>query len=207
MSKPYTGLATAPQHIRLEAFHGIDQETQRRVGTLVVLMAALEWRMELTLWLLTAEPLDRDRPPSTDKQPVSARLRRLEEAAAEIEDAELRTMFLDCLRIAGDLLVVRHTVVHGVPWGRSDGTAQLVRNLSTLGEARSRPTTTLIMSASALEDSADAADTVMRALVQIPGAASGMYPRELLLELGPAIQRAHSRMEQLRREVEGSPPG
>ncbi|MNV10485.1 hypothetical protein D3C71_1010140 [compost metagenome] len=129
----------------------------------------VEASAEMALWALSSEPLD-GRRPSTDKLPPSEVFKKLSAFSVTTAGgvvASIGSMIGLAVATCEDMAEVRHTVVHGRPTAPQGGLPELQRNPSWFGEQRSRPASTLALSPSDLDRSAEIASTLFMALSRI----------------------------------------
>lgn len=192
-----SGLSTAPVHRKLEAFFQIDVETQRRIGTLIVMFGMVEQGAEFALLHLKGERLVPDRIPSTDGLTALERFREIRLCADRRADASVKMLRL-IADIGTDLTVVRHTVVHGVPRGN----ANLDRNGSWFGERRKRQHARVGLTHALLDTAADVADVLFKALSGIPLAMDDEQMRSLGSMHSDRLNDARRAIAALRTETE-----
>lgn len=193
----YTGLATASASRKLEAFFGIVPELQQRVGAVVILWAMIESQVERALWTLEGEQFPAGRP-STDAKQIGDLAARLCASAKVVPDPAVATMLQAAATATAELAEVRNTIVHGIPLGQTEGRQTLARNVSFLGEARKRPTTSLQIDEALLDEIAAALDTLfmvigrVASLVALPDRVDPGFALELEAEVRATLTMAQA---------------
>lgn len=194
----WTGLSTAPPHIRLEAFFGIDVELQRRIGTFIVLWSMIETSAEHAVWALGDEKIAASRP-STDRMSISDLLKRLGALRASISNQALAKILDGLIATARHLAEIRHTVAHGRPAAPQGGASELQRNPSWFGEIRTRPATSLALSTEVLDRIAEIASTVFMGFARLtlidPNDAGSHGP---VLDLGEELNQCREDAARIR---------
>lgn len=173
----FTGLANAPVQTKLHAFFGIDEETQRQIGTFVVLFSMVEQQLEFVL-LTKSREIAVGQIPTTDRMTVSDRFKALRALAEE------EPLLLGCVEYAANLgevlMTARHTVVHGAPMEHG----RVEKNRSWFGEVRKRPFSALQIDGTILDSASMVADTLFRQLGSIGAWLSGNFDVATAMEPG-----------------------
>lgn len=139
-------------------------------------------------WTLAGEPPE-TAVRSTDKAPISELLKRLRKASDALPERDLADMLSVTAETAAHLFEIRHTIVHGRPMLSAEGGSALIRNPSWVGEARRRPTTSVILTDEILDLTADIALSVSQVVAGLSMVIVGEMPLAFALEREPEIRR------------------
>lgn len=196
-----TGLATAAPHEKIDGYFGIDVEAQRRIGTFVVMCSMLEMQVERVAICLKGqlEPGERI---WTDGKVISDLIAEATKLLGRIPQEEVREVVRLALGVAGDLLAIRHTVVHGVPIGATaESKAVLARNKSWFGEVRRREQSQVAADGEVLNHAATIADLLFRVLGCSMSALGGHWPVDLLLRETDNLRAAAARAAEMKKQA------
>lgn len=196
-----TGLATAPPHKKLDAFFGIGVETQRRIGTFVVLCSMLEMQIDHVAITLKGD-LSKAKPVWTDKLVISDMIVATTKLLDRIKHEGLREIVRQALGAAEDLLVIRHTVIHGVPLAATSTDAgALVRNKSWFGEMRRRQSSQIEMDNQLLDEATAIVDILFKTLGQSMSAIFEPVSLEILLAEREQLRAAAGRAAEMKAQA------
>lgn len=191
---------TAGAQRKLEVFFGITPETQRAVGTFMLVFSMVEQAAEVAVLALSGEALE-GRAPSTDRMMVSDLFKAIRRQIADAEDQAVRDLFASAADMGDDLAAIRHTVAHGRPFA-DEGGPVLRRNSSWFGETRRREQTTFPLSVEMLDQASAAADLLFMTLVRLAATAAQIDGfRIMALELGADLVEARQAIGQVRAQL------
>lgn len=178
-----TGLAIAPAHEKLAGYFGISIEVQRRIGTFVLMSSSLEQNIEILAWSLKPEILP-GKPIWTDKLQISQIIGEVTKMSqSKLPDSEFKNDLLSVLQACEDMLVVRHTIVHGRLRGRTEETdVMLSRNDSIIGETRNRERTFLSLKNDKIDEACHILDRLFMFIAAFSAAISGAPVAGFMLE-------------------------
>ena len=201
----HTGLSTTSPSKKLEAFYGITEDIQLRVGTIVILWAKIEQCIELALWTIEGEKFIGGRP-STDTKTIGDLCARLNAASQKFDCQNIGAMLHTSAKAIQNFSEVRNTIVHGRPLSDSAGTPMLIRNDSILGETRKRPKTLLSVSEITLHDIALSLDLLFIVIsrLSILFAKKEFVDSSLVTDLKSDLEAAAQKAQIIREAIENT---
>lgn len=121
---------------QLDAVLGMDDHAARKLASIIVFAANIEYHLERALWVL--EKIDpKGLRPATDAKPISALIAMLESHAAAVTDETVRDLLENWCQAARSGFSLRHDIAHGVSL-KMETTLVFSRNPRWQGEVRKR---------------------------------------------------------------------
>ncbi len=114
---------------------GLSVHTQQKIGTLSVVFAMFENRLEFAVWSLGGESV-KGRRPTTDSKPITSLIASLGSGSSHLPKKANKVLGVAAVA-ATDLSDYRNSLFHGFPVLMGDS-AYFVRNHSWKGEVRKR---------------------------------------------------------------------